>query len=313
MWGLPRQSCFMKLPDREGESRLSAALFARRPLKATIVTEDCWGGIMVNAKFLVVSVFILLRLVLWQAPASSLITLRSVLTRTPSTSAATCSAPFPAHSSTARVLLSASSVLSGGPVVTTAFGGILPNGSSDGPFAPRGVDNYATGTNEGFFIGISNAAFGRVNMCRIANPDGVPIISADIPITVSSTSFPITVDHLGDTGGTGGNLDALDDRLFAAHIRNGRMWTSHNIAVLDTGVASGTNAQRRDAVRWYELVVPPTTGTPTVNQTGTTSTTRSRWPPLGSTLFRPYSETLFRSVASQKPSEVRPAFASVGN
>ncbi|MGB8507584.1 MAG: lamin tail domain-containing protein [Pyrinomonadaceae bacterium] len=162
-----------------------------------------------------------------------------------------------------------SSLLSGGPVVTTAFRGILPNGSSDGPFAPRGVDNYDPAANEGYFIGVSNAAFGRLIMRRVGTPGGTPTISSDILITVASTAFPINVDHLGDTGGTGGNLDALDDRLFAAHIRNGRLWTSHNIAVLPTGVASGTNAQRRDAVRWYELVVPPTTGTPTVNQSGT--------------------------------------------
>lgn len=165
-----------------------------------------------------------------------------------------------------------SSLLSGGPVVTTAFRGILPNGSSDGPFAPRGVDNYATGTNEGYFIGVSNAAFGRLNFRRITNPDTTPTISADILLTVASTSFPITVDHLGDTGGTAGNLDALDDRLFAAHIRNGRLWTSHNIAVLPTGVSSGTNAQRRNAVRWYELNGIRSVdngGTPVVVQSGT--------------------------------------------
>ncbi|MBC7930119.1 MAG: lamin tail domain-containing protein [Rubrivivax sp.] len=163
-----------------------------------------------------------------------------------------------------------SSILGGGPVVTTAFRGILPNGSSDGPFTPQGVDNYATGTNEGYFIGVSNAAFGRLITRRVTNPDATPTISADILTTTASTSFPITVDHLGDTGGTAGNLDALDDRLFAAHIRNGRLWTSHNIAVLPTGVSSGTNAQRRNAVRWYELVVPVGAGAITVNQSGTT-------------------------------------------
>ncbi len=46
------------------------------------------------------------------------------------------------------------------------------------------------------------------------------------------------------------------------------MWTAHNIAVDATGVAS-IAAQRRDAVRWYELIIPPGSGTPTVNQSGT--------------------------------------------
>jgi hypothetical protein len=134
---------------------------------------------------------------------------------------------------------------------------------------PRGVDNYDPAATEGYFIGVSNAAFGRLIMRRIANPGTTPTISADILITVSATSFPITVDHLGDTGGTNGNLDSLDDRLFAAHIRNGRLWTAHNLAVTAAGVASNSNTQRRDGVRWYELIVPPTTGTPTVNQSGT--------------------------------------------
>ncbi len=30
----------------------------------------------------------------------------------------------------------------------------------------------------------------------------------------------------------------LDDRLYEAQMRNGRMWTSHNIAVNTSGVAS---------------------------------------------------------------------------
>src|SRR5205814_1258631 len=34
-------------------------------------------------------------------------------------------------------------------------------------------------------------------------------------------------------------------------------------------VASNSNTNRRDGVRWYELNVPPTTGTPTVVESGT--------------------------------------------
>lgn len=163
-----------------------------------------------------------------------------------------------------------SSVLSGGPVVTTAFRGLIPDpNTTDGMLSPRGVDNFDSAATEGYFIGVSNAAFGRLIMRRISDPGGTPTISADILITVSATSFPITVDHLGDTGGTNGNLDALDDRLFSALIRGGRLWTSHNMAVTAAGVASNANAQRRNGVRWYELIVPPTTGTPTVNQSGT--------------------------------------------
>ncbi len=159
-----------------------------------------------------------------------------------------------------------SSVLTGGPVVATPFRGLI---TTDGPDTPRGVDNYDPTANEGYFIGVSDAAAGRLIVRRISTPGGTPGISADIAITVPSTSFPILVDHLGNTGGASGKLDALDDRLFAAHIRNGRLWTAHNIAVLATGVASDTGGTRRNAVRWYELIVPVGSGTPTVNQSGT--------------------------------------------
>jgi hypothetical protein len=131
--------------------------------------------------------------------------------------------------------------------------------------------------NEGYFIGPSDAVFGRLILRRISDPGGTPAISADIAITVSATSFPIPTDHLGNTnladlnadGFPDGDLDSLDDRLFAAHIRNGKLWTAHNIAVTATGAASNVNAQRRNGVRWYELNVPLTTATPTVVQSGT--------------------------------------------
>ena len=182
-----------------------------------------------------------------------------------------------------------SSVLSGGPIVTTAFRAIVPNVSSDGPFSPRGVDNYATATNEGYFIGVSNTFFGRLIIRRVTDPDTTPTISANILLTITSTSSPITVDHLDDTGGANGNLDALDDRLYAAHIRGGRLWTAHNIAVTSAGAASNTNGQRRNAVRWYELAGVRSTdngGTPIVVQSGTifdtattVATARQYWIP----------------------------------
>ncbi|MFN2481263.1 MAG: hypothetical protein ABR554_07335 [Pyrinomonadaceae bacterium] len=180
-----------------------------------------------------------------------------------------------------------SSLLSGGPVVATAFRGLIPNPSTtDGMLTPRGVDNYDPAATEGYFIGVSNAAFGRLIMRRVSNPAGTPTISADILITVSATSYPVPVDHLGNAnladldldGFPDGDLDALDDRLYSAHIRGGRLWTAHNLAVTAAGVASNSNTQRRNGVRWYELNVPPTTGTPTVTESGTifdTSTTRA--------------------------------------
>ena len=168
---------------------------------------------------------------------------------------------------TSGFVIRKSSILGGGPVVVTAFRGLITGG--DGPESPRGVSNFDAAANEGYFIGSSIAAFGRMIMRRVATPGGTPTISANIPITVATSSFPISVPHLGNTGGTNGQLDSLDDRLFAAHIRNGRLWTAHNIAVDATGVAAASGAGRRNAVRWYEFVVPVGSGTPTVNQSGT--------------------------------------------
>lgn len=182
--------------------------------------------------------------------------------------------PPAARLNTSLFVIRKSSILSGGPVVTTAFRNLV---GADGPFDPRGVDNYSTTANEGYIIGVSAAAFGRLIMRRIATPGGTPTISANVSITVSATSFPIPMDHLGNTivadgngdGFADGALDTIDDRLFAAHIRNGRLWTAHNIAVTAAGVGSNANAQRRNGVRWYELNVPVTVGTPTITQSGT--------------------------------------------
>jgi hypothetical protein len=172
-----------------------------------------------------------------------------------------------AFSTTSAFVIRKSSILSGGPIVVTAFRTLITGG--DGPDSPRGVDNYDPASNEGYFIGPSDAAFGRLILRRVGSPGGTPTISANVAVTVSTTAFPIKVDHLGNTGGSNGRLDALDDRLFAAHIRSGRLWTAHNIAVTAAGVASNTNPQRRDGVRWYELNVPVGSGTPVVVESGT--------------------------------------------
>ncbi len=159
---------------------------------------------------------------------------------------------------TSLFVIRKSSILNGGPIVVTAFRGLISGG--EGPDSPRGVDNFDPSSTEGYVIGPSDMAFGRLVLRRVSNPGTTPSISANIPITVNSTAYPISVNHLGNTGGTNGQLDAIDDRLFAAHIRNGRLWTAHTIAVSGSGVSSSVDPQRRDAVRWYELSVPVGSG-----------------------------------------------------
>lgn len=187
---------------------------------------------------------------------------------------------------TSGFVVQKSSILNGGPIVITAFRDLITaDFSGDGPDSPRGVDNLDPNANEGYFIGPSDSAFGRLIIRRVADPGGTPTISDNISITVNSTAFPIRVDHLGNTRGSSGRLDALDDRLYAAQIRNGHLWTAHSIGVNSSGVAAGSG-QVRDGVRWYELNVPAGSGTPTVVQSGTvfdsattTSGARHYWMP----------------------------------
>ncbi|MEA2971729.1 MAG: hypothetical protein QOG82_187 [Actinomycetota bacterium] len=163
-------------------------------------------------------------------------------------------------------------LLSGAAAVVWPFPA-LATASAAGPLEPRGVDNpdpANTGpTAQGYFIGVDSTAFGKLAIRRITNPGSLgpaPTISANISVTTPlATSFPVPVPHLGNTGGTNGRLEAHDDRLYAAVMRNGRLWTAHNIGVIYTGLVFGTST--RTATRWYELQNLSTT--PAVLQSGT--------------------------------------------
>jgi hypothetical protein len=158
-----------------------------------------------------------------------------------------------------------SSILNGGPIVATAFRGLIPSlPGGAGLYTPQGVDNFDPAATVGYFIGVDNATFGTLKLRRVTNPGGTPTISSDINLAVPATQNAATVPHLGNTGGTNGNLDVLDDRLYMAHLRNGRIYTSHNIGVNASGVAA---ASGRAGSRWYEIDNVATT--PTLRQSGT--------------------------------------------
>ncbi len=159
-----------------------------------------------------------------------------------------------------------SSILSGGPIVATAFRGLIPAPPAGaGLYTPQGVDNYDPASTDGYLIGVDNATFGTLKIRRISTPGGTPTISGDINITVPATAFPVSVPHLGNTAGTNGNLDGNDDRLYNAYIRNGSIWTVHGIQVGATGTASPAGG--RNGSRWYQISNLATT--PTVTQAGT--------------------------------------------
>ena len=159
-----------------------------------------------------------------------------------------------------------SSTLGAGPIVVTSFPN-LAAGAGAGPESPRGVDNFDSTATEGYFVGPDNATFSTIMFRRVSSPGSLtPTISANIPVTVSTTTTPNLVEHAGNTGGSNGRLDSIDDRFFQAMIRNGHLWTAHQFRVSSAGIAN-TAAESRNAVRWYEF--QNLTGTPSVVQSGT--------------------------------------------
>lgn len=178
-----------------------------------------------------------------------------------------CGSPTQSYNSSDGYVIRKTSILGAGPIILTVFRGLVASSASAGPYTPQGVDNVSPTANEGYFIGVDNLTFGTLMMRRVATPGGTPTISANISITTATTTFPENVQHLGNTGGTNGRLSALDDRLFAATMRNGRLWTAHNIEVNASGVANSSG--NRNGSRWYELNVPVGAGTPTITQSGT--------------------------------------------
>jgi hypothetical protein len=143
----------------------------------------------------------------------------------------------------------------------------LTNGSSTGPWTPQGVDNDDPNANEGYFIGVDFLVFSQLDIRRISNPGGTPTISGNITLTVPTTYFP----NPQNASGSIHPLDAIDDRLFAAHIHKNKitgsqsLWTAHNILVNSSGV--GSSLGDRNGSRWYEIT--NLTTTPVLNQSGT--------------------------------------------
>jgi hypothetical protein len=160
-----------------------------------------------------------------------------------------------------------SSVLGAGPIVVSAFRNA--GGTSSGIFVPQGVQNDDPTATEGYFIGTDAGVWGAVNVIRIGTPGGTPTMTALPAITIPLNSAPQLQPHQGAAANR--RLDALDDRLFAAHIMRNKLtgasslWTCHTSRANSSGVSSGT--QNRNVTRWYQL--GNLTTTPTLLQSGT--------------------------------------------
>ena len=158
----------------------------------------------------------------------------------------------------------------GGSVV--AYRNLTGTPGGPGPYSPQGVDNLsAAAPTESWVIGVNNELpvtnelVLRTITFSATGAWPPSSISANLVLSVPATALPLTVPHLGNTGGADGQLDALDDRLFDAKLRDGHVWTAHNIAVDATG--AGSDAGDRDGARWYEIDV--TGGSPALVQSGT--------------------------------------------
>jgi hypothetical protein len=167
---------------------------------------------------------------------------------------------------TTAFVVQKASALGAGPLVATKFTTATATGA--GPYAPRGVDNLDPNATVGYFVGSDNAVYSAIDFRVVSNPGSTtPTLGANIQVTVPTTTSPSPVEHKGNTGGNNGRLDSLDDRLFAAMIRNNHLWTAHNLRVGTTGTAS-TGSTARKASRWYDFAMNGTSA-PTLNQSGT--------------------------------------------
>ena len=169
-----------------------------------------------------------------------------------------------------------SSLINGNSLIVSAFRDLVTFSDppvdtilTEGPYTPQGVDNFDTTATVGYFIGVSAIYYGQLDLRRVTNPGGTPSMSGNILINVANTLVPAPVNHLGNTGRTNGDLDAIDDRLMGAVIRNGNLWTSHSIEVTSSGTVdyNNLNNDTRDAACWYEI--NNLNGTPAIVQFGT--------------------------------------------
>jgi len=130
---------------------------------------------------------------------------------------------------TTGFVVNKSNLLSGTLTVTPFRQIGAVGGTGGGPWTPQGWITMIP-MRPRVFYRRDNAVFSGWSSGASANPGGTPSISANLNLTVPTTTFPTQQAHKGDT--LGKKLDALDDRLFAAAIRKNKitgaisLWTA---------------------------------------------------------------------------------------
>lgn len=129
-------------------------------------------------------------------------------------------------------------------------------------YTPQGVQNDDASIPTGFFIGASQTAYSKLVIKKVIY-GSTPTLSADLPLTTSTTYTPKTVPTLGGTA-----IDGGDRRLYAAMIKKNKisnttsLWVAQGTLLTKAGI--GGSGGDRDGALWLEI--GNLTGTPAVLQ-----------------------------------------------
>ncbi len=128
----------------------------------------------------------------------------------------------------------------------------LASSSLSGMFTPQGATNFDEDETDGFIIAADPRKLDQFYLRRVKNPGSDSLfISSEIPITVPLTAQPLSVPARGSLK----ELDGIDNRLSQSHIRNGKLYTCHGIAVNYKGSSIPTSKAPIDRTgsRWYQF------------------------------------------------------------
>ena len=165
-------------------------------------------------------------------------------------------------SSTSGYVIQKKSLINKGLAVITSFPDVIgypgePDPYRDAATTLMPVMNFDDDDDGfGYFIGQDPLLFGKLILFRVNDPGSTspslsPLLPIDVPATGRLLSGPTCPTFLGNLYGVLGNLQASDDRLQMAHIRNKQLYTVHTILLDQNG--NGTPTGDRLGARWYQI------------------------------------------------------------
>ncbi len=133
----------------------------------------------------------------------------------------------------------------------------------------QGVDNFDQDATVGYFISIDSFSKNHLALYRVFNPGSEsPTLSSPILLEVPQICTSLSVSNQNATPGREArSISGSDNRLMMAQIRDGHLWTTHNIGVNNQGICNTEEPPTRDGARWYEIDVTQTQ--PSLIQYGT--------------------------------------------